>query len=595
MKMAIKIKSICTILILVLMHVRTLGAQELGSAKPSVNSSVNSSERAPLADRLMVEITNLLESKAYYKPNNTVLDSRSRLFSNKVLALLYLSAVQEQYSRFANVFGKLEENRELRLLHDAHHIFDEEKEIAFEAIEYVRLYYDIIPKNFQAEDEALDRIKNFVDLEKARQTLFDQVIVSLKQGGAINANAVQEEIKNKTSDIMKRLSQDSDAKRVEFLTSLVKHYSFNDDMAVVVEKMRFQVQLAHELTDANVQRVEKSLMYFYMLGDYFKDVYDSPVVLWPKWIPVRRENREFTGFLKLRFYMSKTKDFLDNVYNEQIPLRLVRSMRSLVENKQWDYLAWAISNMNKFYQSQSRWMNNESRGRFEQSMRLAEKLVREQGGVGKYKSYVPNFIAGQMRIKLQDGREFNQQNLFQIYGLQIENPDLDRDDDLGASDKSLGIPYYKRPMNPAEQRKSDCLNQRLKEMLHAPPPRSPVNPVIDYNLGCGDATDHDAIGIAKNSAYGLSLMEYKSKTIDFAAKYDFQSLRMDIVSTVDGTRIQGSRLFDTSSIRMAKVYGYTAFPIISDRFYLQMMDRTPVIAWLYVDATAEASNYFTER
>lgn len=343
-------------------------------------------------------------------------------FSSENLTKLYISAVQEQFSVLnVNVFGTTGKIVEGYPLHDGRHLFNSK---SIKAREEIVTYTAIIHKIPDLEHEqkvAYEKMQMTAKLTGLKHQVFMASIAAIKNGRDFLADPDVQKLMSEFDSVVQSFRGNSRKLREEFLTDLLNSPEFKKETKEIAEELNFQRKWAQALTDTESMTLEEARHFFYLLGHYFRNAFHKEYVLWPKILYGQTKNiagRQYIASdnkkVQIRFYISKTDEFIKNVFTEEIPLELARAWSVLKINSASD-LPWATSMLQNFLSTNSIYFAPKGRDRLDAVANSLFSRMQNSSQINDQK-YRPKFKS-QFKATLENGETFTQNEVFKLRAL----------------------------------------------------------------------------------------------------------------------------------------------------------------------------------
>lgn len=390
------------------------------------------------------EVERLLRSPPEFGPISKGLDYWVQVFPNRHLAWLALEAMDEKYEVLNVQDFKMVTSQDSNLkLHRAYHLFDESNPQIFSILtEYVAHYV------FRVDPNAEDKLNELRSLsaEKLRllkRRLLYEIIRDVQRRDERSYLTV-ESIKDEMRRVLREFPGNSDDHIVRYLEALFLDPSRNQRIHDAEEDVQFEFRFLEEKNSPVVLPVQKAKMIFQMLSTYFVADFSRPYFFYSKLVPwikteygylypisvashqIRAE--KFDGLADLRFYISDRDTIMSQVFEQELPIQLVRAGRSLINARQ--NISGALESLQWFLNEKGKQLSAKSGDRL---LRVLNLLLEE----GRQKGVLPhnytvrntrpspllprNFLMGALSITLEDGQVIKNEGVLGMYGLNRIN------------------------------------------------------------------------------------------------------------------------------------------------------------------------------
>lgn len=393
------------------------GAQLYGYSASPVNSLEN-------------EIFEVLqEATQAFHPDKNSLDTRTKDFESQTLAFLYISAVREQMKALGvNIHSETISYAQKLKHHNAWHIFNNKEHELFAIKKWIRALLVLYPDpNLSLENE-ISKIESFGQLEALRSQLLRQM---LSDGSEESKKVLAEKMK----ETIQNLPGNSQNERFKYLKAVAERPEYNSDIKSLYEAMLYNVRFSEVVfKETESKSYADATMFFRMLDSYFSKLNaDRKFILWTKFLPKYQYLSPLPQQAFLRFYISEKDIFVNQVFENEIPIQIISSYRGLFKHKngiQNADVVRALNSILSFLEKHKNLLTEKARQRIIQSYGLVQAWSKQQTNVPSndltFEKFAP--ISGDLKLKVDNGPTLLTDTVFAAH-------------DVDSAD--LGISYFK--------------------------------------------------------------------------------------------------------------------------------------------------------
>ncbi len=352
----------------------------------------------------------LLLASSAFRPDHNFLDARTKDFESEALAFLYLSAIKEQMRVMGlNIHAKVEGYSQKLRLNNAWHIFNNKEHELIAIKQWMRAMLVIFPDPNLFVKTEIEKIESFEQIEILRSQLLKQMLGSIAQTD--DKTQITQMLVKKIKETIQNLPGNAQGVRLKYLKSLATRPEYNEDIRDLYENILYNVRLSDVVfKETETKSYHDALMFFRMLDSYFENFKaDQNYVLWTKFLPIY----EYKGLPQkafLRFYITEKNVFINQVFENEIPIQIISSYRALLRRKggidKNDFLK-AFSAILKFLNGSNFAFTDKSRQRITQSLSVIQSWAKQQVGVDEFEGefafekFEP--ISGSLKLEVDHG------------------------------------------------------------------------------------------------------------------------------------------------------------------------------------------------